>query len=189
GEQDVLVAAGADGDEHRGAPREIVDQPAERDLLDPRAQVRDEGAGREEPVVARAQHAERAAEDEHAADLITPPDAASNHAPRRAWRASRVRYGSDARRSARRVASAMMVICGFTLHDAGKTLASPTQRPGVPWTRPYESVTAARGSSPMRAVPWGWKAIISNSAAARSARCRARASSIERRTGREWTPG
>src|SRR5437016_1298427 len=49
----------------------------------------------------------------------------------------------------------MMVICGFTLHEEGKRPASATQSRGVPCTRPTESLTAARGFSPMRAVPCG----------------------------------
>src|SRR5207244_3791319 len=79
-DEDGRVAAEADGAEERRPARQVVDQPAERDLLHPHAQVGDERARPEEEVVARAQ------DPEHAAEVITSPAPGSNRAPRRAWR-------------------------------------------------------------------------------------------------------
>src|SRR5581483_6321005 len=54
------VSAEADRPEERRSLRHVVDEPAERRLLDPDAEVRDERAGPEEAIVARAEHTEHA---------------------------------------------------------------------------------------------------------------------------------
>src|SRR5262249_41892185 len=164
-----------------------VGKPAERGRLDPDTEVRDQGAGPEETIVTRAERTEHAATSSRRhvpGQTGSVPGAPTRAAIRRSWSQ---RAASMA--SATRVASVMIVTCGFTLHEDGKRLASAIQSDGVPCTRPVESVTAPRASSPIRAVPCGWNAIISNSVGASVSPARARASSIERRTGREWTPG
>jgi hypothetical protein len=53
----------------------------------------------------------------------------------------------------------MIVICGFTPTQLGKTLASATQRFLTVWCRPRGSTTLRVGSHPARTVPIGWNAV------------------------------
>src|SRR5205823_5453235 len=62
----------ADRAEERRLARHVVDEPAERDLLNPNAEVGDERAGPEEAVVAGSEDAQ------YAPDLITPADRGSS---------------------------------------------------------------------------------------------------------------
>ena len=75
------VAAEADRAEHRGRARHVVDEPAERDLLHPDADVRDERAGPEEQVVAGAERAQ------HACEITTRSGSGANVAGRCSWSA------------------------------------------------------------------------------------------------------
>jgi hypothetical protein len=60
-------------------------------------------------------------------------------------------------RSAARSATTMTVTTGFTEVRAGNTVASATRRPATPWTRNWESTTAAGSpAGPIRQVPLTW---------------------------------
>ena len=101
--------------------------------------------------------------------------------------------GAPSRWKARRVASAMIVICGLTPSERGHGAA-------VGHVEPRDAVDApgrrraprAPGRAPARAVPSGWKAISSRSrgahAARAAARSRRRAARARRATGGEHGP-